>query len=311
MTIQQLKCLWTVVTTNSFTESAEILHMSQSTLSKKISALEHELGLQLLNRHGKRFSVSSAGQMLMQHFAKLLEAYDQTMQIVDEIKSRETPQASELKLLVVPAVANYGMLPLLNQFMREHPEIHLSFDEMDEDRLLLLLQSGYSDLAFCSDISLDPAHYKTQPHCREDFIVMLSPNNPLARMDLLTFEDLEDQNLIFNRRESQLYDLCMRACHDAGVEPRVAFTTSNPNIAMEQILYNDNLTYVGLREALKRRMPSSRCKLIELDDSPFFHFVFAWRRDKPLPAAAQQFLEYMREQETKCSDAAHTAKQQG
>lgn len=294
MTIQQLRCFWTVVTTGSFTEAGEVLHMSQSTLSKKIMALEQELGIELLTRNGKRFSISPDGRTMMQYFAIIIEAHEQIMQVLDEIRTEQEVIKPEIKLVVVPAVANYGIMPLMNFFAKDNPDIILSFDEMDEDRLLLLLQSGYCDLAFCSDICLDEEHYGMQYYCSEDFLVALSPSNPLTKRSTIEFADLQDQKLIFNRRESQLYDLCMNACLEAGFEPNVVMTTSNPNIAMDQILYNDNYTYVGMRAALERRMPSSRCQLVGLRDSPSFNFVFAWRKDKPLSPTARGFLKYAR-----------------
>lgn len=293
MNLLQVKCFWAVVTTGSFTEAGEMLHMSQSAVSKKIHALEQELGIQLLNRNGRRFAVSGEGRKMMPHFAELIEGYDQAMMTLDDIKRSGPDHKPVLNIIAVPPVINYGVLPKINYFAREHPEIRVLFDEMGEDRLMLQLQAGEGDLVFCSNLRLDAEHYGMQTHCTEDMVVACSVESALAGAKSITWADLKGRKLIFNRRESSLYDLCVGCCRKAGFEPDVVMTTSRPNIAMEQLAYNPDFFYVGLRASLEPRA-SDKLPILELSDSPVLNYVFAWKLDQHLSSYAKQFLQYVK-----------------
>ena len=64
--LKQLKYFQVVVRCNSFTEAAQECHISQSAISQQIQALENELGIRLLQRENRKFSVTPAGE----HFYK-------------------------------------------------------------------------------------------------------------------------------------------------------------------------------------------------------------------------------------------------
>ena len=59
---RQMRYYIAVVETNSFFEAGEICHISQSAISQQIKALEEELQVQLLERHGRKFTVTPAGR---------------------------------------------------------------------------------------------------------------------------------------------------------------------------------------------------------------------------------------------------------
>lgn len=71
--LKQLKYFMTVVDCNSFTEAAEQCYISQSAISQQISALEQDLGVLLLKREKRKFSLTPAGEYLYQQCRGLLE----------------------------------------------------------------------------------------------------------------------------------------------------------------------------------------------------------------------------------------------
>lgn len=64
--LKQIKYFQTVVRCGSFTEAAQELYISQSAISQQIQALEQELGVKLLERGNRKFTVTPAGE----HFYK-------------------------------------------------------------------------------------------------------------------------------------------------------------------------------------------------------------------------------------------------
>ena len=77
MLFRQLKYFITVVRCQSFTEAAEECFISQSAISQQIKALEQELGVDLLKREGRHFSLTPAGSYLYDHGQSLLDEVEE------------------------------------------------------------------------------------------------------------------------------------------------------------------------------------------------------------------------------------------
>ena len=62
MLLRQMRYFVTIVDCNSFTEAAEQCYISQSAISQQIRSLERELGVELIHRQNRRFTVTPAGE---------------------------------------------------------------------------------------------------------------------------------------------------------------------------------------------------------------------------------------------------------
>lgn len=71
--LKQIKYFMAVVECNSFTQAAEQCFISQSAISQQINALEEDLGVKLIKREKRKFTVTPAGEYLYQNGAALLE----------------------------------------------------------------------------------------------------------------------------------------------------------------------------------------------------------------------------------------------
>ena len=72
-TLQQLRILKAVASEKSFTRAAEILYVSQPSLSKQIKILENRLGIILLNRENSTISLTEGGRVFLQYSERILE----------------------------------------------------------------------------------------------------------------------------------------------------------------------------------------------------------------------------------------------
>lgn len=293
MDIMQIKCFEAVLNTGNFTEAGEILYLSQSAVSKKINALEQEMGVSLLIRNGKRFTVSPAGRMLMSDFVEILESYHRLMMKLDKIKldNHATSQPC-LSIVGVPLMVRYNIISYVDQFTKLHPEIQTRIEEADAPRVLNLLKYGDYDLAFCADINLDHKHYNVQSLQSERFMIGVSRKNSLAARGSVKLKELEHHRFILNRSESMLDSICIDACMASGFTPDVALYTSRPEVAFEYLRYYPDCAYIGLKTTLETE-PAVFHRAIRLEDSPVFNLVLAWRKDKPIHMFTRLFLQWL------------------
>ena len=105
----------------SFTGGAAALSVSQSALSRHVSALESLLGKQLFERDGGRLSLTPAGEELLAVVSKSLERIEQTMNAIRD----ESVSGRAMRLHVPPSLLQQVFMPMLSEFRRDHPEVRI------------------------------------------------------------------------------------------------------------------------------------------------------------------------------------------
>jgi DNA-binding transcriptional LysR family regulator len=105
----------------SFTGGAATLSVSQSAMSRHVSALEDLLGEQLFERDTSGLTLTSAGQELLAVVSKSFERIEQTMNLIRD----ETGPARAMRLHVPPSFLQQLFMPMLGEFRRDHPEIRI------------------------------------------------------------------------------------------------------------------------------------------------------------------------------------------
>jgi DNA-binding transcriptional LysR family regulator len=105
----------------SFTGGAAVLSVSQSAMSRHVSALEDLLGKQLFERDAGGLILTPAGQELLAVVGTSLERIEQTMNAIRD----ESVPARAMRLHVPPSFLQQLFMPMLGEFRREHPEIRI------------------------------------------------------------------------------------------------------------------------------------------------------------------------------------------
>jgi DNA-binding transcriptional LysR family regulator len=128
----KLRIFHAVAEAGSFTHAGEMLNLSQSAVSRQISALEESLSIPLFHRHARGLILTEQGEMLdhttKEMFAKLAFT---TAQIRD---SKERPQG-ELRITTTPGLGSIWLTPKIKDFLERYPDIDVSLvlsdDELD------------------------------------------------------------------------------------------------------------------------------------------------------------------------------------
>lgn len=122
--LNDLVALLTVARERSFTRAAVQLGVSQSSLSRTVTALEERLGMLLLTRTTRSVSPTEAGQRLLDSVAPKLEDIEAELQAV--LQLRERPVGT-VRITATDYAANQYVWPKLQGLLREHPELRVEF----------------------------------------------------------------------------------------------------------------------------------------------------------------------------------------
>ena len=144
MLLRQIKYFCTIVEEGSFTEAAEKCFISQSAISQQIQSLEKELGVKLIKRENRRFSLTHAGEYMYRHGTALLLEAERICKEVQRIGRDD-----EL-ILKIAYPKHYSSIELNNAialFSEKYPEVSISVITGTHEEIYDLLRSDDIDIA--------------------------------------------------------------------------------------------------------------------------------------------------------------------
>ncbi|AMF92488.1 LysR family transcriptional regulator [Vibrio fluvialis] len=130
-----------VVECGSFSSAAEKLNITKSAVSKRVTQLEDDLGIRLLNRTTRKLSLTEAGERYYYHVSQALSYAQQGSDAVTELQGE--PQGK----LKITAPMSFGVLhiaTIIAEFLDRYPKVEI--DLQLEDQMVDLVQGGF-DLA--------------------------------------------------------------------------------------------------------------------------------------------------------------------
>jgi LysR family transcriptional regulator, transcriptional activator of the cysJI operon len=148
------KMFYTVATSGSFSKAAQDLYISQSAVSQAVMQLESELEIRLFNRTPKGVTLTSEGSLLFEyaHSAlSLIEAGEQKLQEFKNVAS------GELKIGVGDTISKHFLLPFLEAFHTDYPNIKFKIVNGTTLEICSILKSGGVDIGICNFPLNDPA----------------------------------------------------------------------------------------------------------------------------------------------------------
>ena len=130
MDLDRLRVFHAVATAGSLTHAGEQLALSQSAVSRQISALEDELKVPLFSRHARGLNLTEQGARL---FETTKHVFEKLQHVEEELlDSRETPQG-DLRVTATVGIGTYWLAPRLKKFIDLHPDIRVHLLLQDEE----------------------------------------------------------------------------------------------------------------------------------------------------------------------------------
>ncbi|WP_332852412.1 LysR substrate-binding domain-containing protein [Duganella sp. S19_KUP01_CR8] len=125
MDLRSLRYFVETVRLNSFTQAAESLHVTQSTISKMVRQLEQEVGAQLLIRDGRKLTLTDTGSVVYARGEQMLATM---AQLTAEVRDTQAAQRGQLTIGIPPMI-NLLFTPVLKAFRQRHPDVALTLRE--------------------------------------------------------------------------------------------------------------------------------------------------------------------------------------
>lgn len=160
-----------------------------SALSKRLGALEAELGTPLLVRHARGVSPTPAGEALLARGREVLAALQRARAELGEFA--DGVQGS-VRVLASPSVLAERLPDDIGRFVARHPRLRVSLDERVSADIVRALHEGAADLGVLWD-RIEPGELVARPYRRDHLCAVMAPGHALARRPSLRLAEILDQ----------------------------------------------------------------------------------------------------------------------
>ena len=243
MDIQQLYYFSILAATGNFTRASSELHLTQSALSKSISAMETELGVPLLLRTNKGAVLTECGKEFYRFCRSTLEQYDGCCQRMQE---QQTLAQSAVNLVVtLPEI----FVRVLEGFHREHPDVPIRLPASDSISAAEMLTVGHVDFVV-NTTPVEDQKIEWLPLMQDEYLLMVPDNMPYETgqfVDLLDFREepfIMPQSSAENRQEMEFF------CSRAGFVPNVAFEVTENEMTRKLVQFGYGVAFISSLSSL-------------------------------------------------------------
>jgi DNA-binding transcriptional LysR family regulator len=176
-TLEQLRSFVAVAESEHISRAAASLYLTQAAVTQQIRHLERGLGVQLLERNGRRVRLTDAGRSL----AEVSRAALRAVEVVDDsaLAIREL-KAGSLHVGASPTCATYYVPPLLAEFSRRHPAIKLTVAVEPSSDLNRAVLAGALDCAVVE--SLPDPQLQSFEMTQDELVLVVHRDHPLAQL---------------------------------------------------------------------------------------------------------------------------------
>ena len=284
MNIQNLRYFAIVAKLENVSRAAELMHTSQSSISKNIFTLEEELGTKLFDRHGKKLVLNDAGKRFLQSCDRILQ---ETETVTKDLRHMSTGDDNLIRICAE------GLDPHLFTFMSifrvSYPEVEYAVDSIpDGDELPDI---NRYDLIIYPD-ELKYRKFKGIDFYTEKYLFAVRNDNPLSERVSLPVKMMNGLPMVFLNHKLA-YEYPYHVCLAQTVKMSSVNFVDSRDLHRQMISNGIACGFVPEGSAESYRN-DSRIKLLHLTDDRFSRQMKAcFKREKHLSALGAAFRKAM------------------
>lgn len=283
MELRVLNYFLMVAREENITKAANILHVTQPTLSRQLIQLEKELGVKLFIRSSHNVSLTEEGMLLKRRAKELLSLAEKTKQEILQEKEQISGVISigSGELLSMSCFAQ-----LLSEFREQHPKVQYDIFSGNVDNIKERMDKGLIDLAlFMEPVDMAKYEFIRMP-MKEEWGILIREDSPLAERTSICPQDLVGTPIMISNRElirGELFEWFGEYADkmDIAVSHNLQY---NPAVMAQQGMG----AVIGLRLAGHY----DSLQFIPLSSNPDLGSVLAWKKNQIFSKAAEALIEY-------------------
>ena len=287
--LNQVRYFQAVVRCGSFTEAAEECHISQSAISQQVKALEQELGVELLARANRKFTLTPAGEYFYKKSLVLVANYDR---LVHDTLRLSKEDETQLRIGYLKDYSGDAIQSAVARFSEKHPDVPVHIIRGSHEDLYEVLRSGQADIVMNDQRRAFSDKYVNYSLARVECGVEIAARNPISALDSISPEELDNTPCILVASEGQRATEQEYYWDIFGFRGDYLFAESTEDARL-MVIQNNGFMPVDLDTPMPSGNTTARIPLRRGKQPITRHYCAFWKTDNPSPYA-EEFAELLK-----------------
>lgn len=295
MEFNQLEIFLAIVKYKSFSKAADQLYLTQPTVSLNIQNLERELETTLINRSGRKISLTPSGELFLQLAKEIIHQRDRAKFIIKEHAGRIQ---GTLELLCSSIPEQYVLPYIIRDFRLENPDVSFVVTQKNSMEILNDILAGRENFGIVG-IEAKSRALETIPFYEDDLVLALPyrKDYPESFSQLLEMEDLLHADFLFRKEDSGTRVFIEKSLEKINIDFRelniVSILDSNEMIK-KMVELGQGISFLP-RISIKNEVDLGLIKAFYVKDMHLKRsFYFAYSKYRTLPPHVEAFKNFIK-----------------
>jgi DNA-binding transcriptional LysR family regulator len=261
---EELKTFVTLADVKNFTKTAELLLMSQPSVSLHIKNLEKEFQTKLFQRSPKYLKITPTGEILYKRARQMITIYEQTRQ---DILEHHNSVKGELKIGASFTIGEYILPSLLHDLQTNYPELELHVVIGNTEEIVHYVKLFQVDVGLIEG-QTNEKEVSVNAFMQDQLFVVSSINHELARKKEVTMADLQDQKWVTREIGSGTGQYLSHVIRSNGLKVKSLLTISSNQGIKETLMNGLGLSLLSY-SVIERDVEHGNLSIIKLKNHSF------------------------------------------
>jgi DNA-binding transcriptional LysR family regulator len=291
MDFGQVEAFLQVAQHRSFSRAAEVLQLTQPSITARIQALERELGEELFERGGRGVRLTDAGHAFLPYSERILQTLQEGRDAVDEVRN---VQLGSLRLGSALTISTYVLPSILRVFCDRYSGVDVVVRTGRSEQVLSMLLSDEVQAGLVR--SLANAEVETIDLYEDEIVLVADPRHRFAAAGRARVVEAAAEPIVLFDRGSSYYGLIHNFFRQAGVIPNVAMELDSLEATKRMVEEGLGVALVPLVTIERELKAGTLVKVDLIDAEPIRRPIsLIYRRNRKRPRTVQAFIDTLAE----------------
>ena len=290
MTLNQLEYFQTIAKLQHYRQAAEVLMISQPSLSRSMAALEEELGLVLFEKSGRNVILTKPGQILLEHADRILSEIHTAKYRMRQLADGD----GHIDIAYVFPLAGYYIPHTVRAFLDVKPNrnVTFTFNQSHTAEMVAGLKAYKHDIIFCSHVKNEP-DIAFVPVLHQDMVIISPKGHPLSESETVSYRELTQYPVIGYDRFSVLGGFTNQFFKQHSLNVNIICECPDENAIAALVAEQFGIALVANVDALK----NAPIEILPLDDIELKHTVYmGYLKGRYRIPAVKRFIHFIKQQ---------------